>query len=66
MYDPVGVTMLNALQDLLDAGRGVGLAVKFSSHNVLKEFAAGDQVKDKIVEVLLLKSKEFMIRALPI
>ena len=61
MNDSVGVTMLDTLQDLLDACRGVDLAVKFSSHNVLKEFTAGDQVKDKVVVVLLLNDKSELL-----
>ena len=57
MYDSVGMTMLDALQDLLDACGSVDLAVKFSSHDVLEEFSTSDKVKDKVVEILLLNDK---------
>jgi hypothetical protein len=40
--DPVVVAVVDALEDLLDAVGGVGLAVKFPRDDVLEEFATGD------------------------
>ena len=51
----IGMAMLDALQDLLDAFRGVGLAVELARDDVLEQFAAGDQVEDKVVEIFLLR-----------
>ncbi len=64
MNDSVGMTMLDALQDLLNACGSVDLTVKFSSNYVLKEFTTGDQVKDKVVEVLLLMTKSKSVKNL--
>jgi len=41
MNDTIGMTMIDRLQDLLDAVRGVGLRVELPGHNVLKELATG-------------------------
>lgn len=46
--------MLDALQDLLNASRRVGLAVELARDDVLEQLAAGDQVEDEVVETLLL------------
>lgn len=35
------VAVIDRLQDLLDAMRGIGLGVKLSGHNVLEQFASG-------------------------
>ena len=54
VHHPIGMAVLNTFKDLLDAERGIRLAVKLSGYNVLKQFPSGDQVKHKVVEVLLL------------
>lgn len=50
------VTMIDALKNLLDAVRGVGLGIKLPGDNVLEEFSASDEVEDEVVEVLLLNA----------
>lgn len=40
VHDAVLVTMIDALQDLLDAVGSVRLAVEFSGHNVLEQLTA--------------------------
>ena len=52
--DTTGMAMLDALQDLLNASRRVGLAVELARDDVLEQLAAGDQVEDEVVEALLL------------
>ena len=40
--------MVDALEDLLDAVRGVGFAVELAGHDVLEEFAARDPLDETI------------------
>lgn len=47
VHDAVLVTMIDALQDLLDAVGSVRLAVEFSGHNVLEELTARHPVRDQ-------------------
>jgi hypothetical protein len=54
VYDAVVVAMLHTLQDLADALGGVGLGVELTRHDVLEQLAAGDEVEDQVVKVLLL------------
>ena len=40
MHDTVGMAVVDRLQDLLDAVRGVGFRVELSGHDVFKELPA--------------------------
>ena len=46
--DAVRVAVVDALEDLLDAVRGVGFAVELAGHDVLEEFAARDPLDETI------------------
>lgn len=54
MDDIVHVTVIDRLENLLDAVTGVRLGVVLPRDDVLKELAPGDQVKDQVVVALLL------------
>lgn len=54
MHDIVHVTMVDRLENLLNAMGGIGLGIIFACHNVLEQFAAGDQIEYQIVIALLL------------
>ena len=45
MDDTVGMAMIDGLQDLLDAVRGVGLGVELPGHDVLEQLATGHTEK---------------------
>ena len=46
VYDPIHVTVVDRLQDLLDAVAGVGLGVELSGHDVLKQLPARHPVTE--------------------
>lgn len=54
MDDIVHVTVIDGLEDLLNAVWGVRLRVVLPSDNVLEEFTPGDEIKDEVVVTFLL------------
>ena len=40
VHDTVGMAVVDRLQDLLDAVRGVGFRVELPGHNVFKQFSS--------------------------
>ncbi len=46
--DAILVAVVHALQDLLDAVRGVGLGVELAGHDVLEQLSAGHPAKAQI------------------
>lgn len=54
VHDVVHVTVIDRLEDLLDAVGRVRLAVILASHDVLEQLAASDQVEYEIVVGLFL------------
>ena len=47
VHDTVGMAVVDRLQDLLDAVRGVSFRVELSSHNVFKKLTSRDPAKGR-------------------
>ena len=60
MDDPVGVAVLDALEDLLDAVGGVLLRVELPSNDVVKQLSTGHKIKEHVPDVIFL---EDMVKA---
>ena len=51
---PIHVTVVDWLQDLLDAVTSVCLRVELPGHNILKQFASSDPEKERTLDIFIL------------
>ena len=55
MNDTMFMTVLDALQDLLDAMGGVFFTVELPGNNVIEQLSPGDEIKHHVSNMVLLE-----------